>query len=109
MDINGRRELCTWSHPISRGRLRIDYGTVDLGDGRTFEAALSDGAASNPQGAPVTFIVTVDEQTRSVRVHRQRGFSGVLLPGGTHHLVVDVLTDNDGQRHVCHRLIGARP
>jgi hypothetical protein len=109
MQTDGRRELCTWSHPISGGRLRIDYGTVDLGDGRTFEAALSDVAASNPHGAPVTFIVSIDDQPRSLRLHRRRGFSRVSLPAGLHHLVVDVLTDNDGQRHACHRLTGARP
>jgi hypothetical protein len=109
MQIDGRRELCTWSHPISGGRLRIDYGTVDVGNGRTFEAALSDVAVKNPQGAPVRFIVLVDDEPRALTVHRRRGFSRLELPGGVHHLVVEVLTDHDGQRHACHRFGGASP
>lgn len=104
MQIAGRKVDCVWSHPISGGRLIIDYGRVDLSGGLTFEAALSDVAAGNPQGAAVIFTVRVDDSARTVTVHRGRGFSPLALPdSGVARVVVEVATANDGQRHVCHR------
>jgi hypothetical protein len=109
MQIAGRKAACVWSHPLSGGRLVIDYGRVDLAAGLTFEAALSDVAASNPEGAAVTFTVRVDDSARTVTVHRNRGFAPLTIPGGgIAHVVVEVATDNDGQRHVCHRFTATK-
>jgi hypothetical protein len=109
MQIAGRKTACIWSHPISGGRLVIDYGDLDLAGGLTFEAALSDVAADNPQGAPVTFTVRVDDVARTLTVHRARGFARLALPAtAPGRVVVEVATGHDGQRHVCHRFTGAK-
>jgi hypothetical protein len=109
MQIAGRKTDCIWSHPISGGRLVIDYGDLDLAGGLTFEAALSDVAADNPQGAPVTFTVRVDDVARTLTVHRARGFARLALPAtAPGRVVVEVATGHDGQRHVCHRFTGAK-
>jgi len=104
MQIAGQKAGCTWSHPITGGRLVVDYGRVDLASAVAFEAALSDVAADNTQGAPVTFTVRVDDVARTLTVHRARGFARLDLPAtGTAHVVVEVATSHDGQRHACHR------
>jgi hypothetical protein len=108
MQIAGRKADCIWSHPITGGRLVIDYGRVDVGTGLTFEAALSDVAAGNPEGAPVTFTVRIDDSARTVTVHRARGFAALPITGnGVAHVVVEVATANDGQRHACHRFVAS--
>jgi hypothetical protein len=84
---------------------------VDLDAGLTLEAALSDAAADNPQGAAVTCTLRIDDEERAVTVHRRRGFSALTVPAraGRARVQLVVTTPHDGQRHTCHRLTRGRP
>lgn len=110
LQVGGRRETCTWSHPISGGRVVIDHGLVDVGGGVHLEAALSDAAVDNPTGAAVTYSLRLSsgatDEAQTLTVQRAKGFAAVDVPGrpGTARLQVIVSTDDDGQRHTCHRL-----
>ena len=104
--IEGSRQRCTWAHPTTKGRVTIHYDQMDLARGLRLQAALSDSAADNTSGAPVTFTVVVDGVQRAVTVHHDRGFKHVDVPAQPTKADVDVVvtTDNDGQRHACYRL-----
>jgi hypothetical protein len=110
LPVDGRRQRCTWAHPTTNGRVVIDYGVVDVSRGLRLEAALTDTAARNQQGAPVTISVQLEHNgardEHSVTVQKKTGFVGTDIPAapaGTRVSVV-VTTPNDGQRHTCFRL-----
>jgi hypothetical protein len=105
--VLGRRERCTWAHPITGGIVVVDYGVVDVPPtGLTLSAALTDAAANNPAGAAVTVSALLDDDERSVTVQHERGFHDVHVaaPAARGRLQVRVTTANDGQRHTCYRL-----
>lgn len=104
--IAGKPETCTWSHPISGGRLIIDHGAVDLDAGLVLQGALSDAAADNARGAAVTYTLRLDDEERAITVHRRRGFERLEVPAraGRARVQLVVTTPHDGQRHTCHRL-----
>jgi hypothetical protein len=110
LPVDGRRQRCTWAHPTTNGRVVIDYGVVDVSRGLRLDAALTDTAARNPQGAPVTVSVEFERDgardVHDVTVQTKPGFVGITIPpapAGTRVSVV-VTTPNDGQRHTCFRL-----
>jgi hypothetical protein len=108
--VQGRRERCTWAHPITGGVVVVDYGVVDVPPtGLTLSAALTDAAADNPAGAAVTVSALLDDDERSVTVQHERGFQDVHVaaPAVRGRLQVRVTTANDGQRHTCYRLAPA--
>lgn len=106
--IGGRREACTWSHPISGGELVVDFGLVDVARGLRLQAALSNAAADNPDGAAVAYTLIVDDVASGspLVVHHRRGFEQAFLPPrpGQATVRLVVTTTNDGQRHTCFRL-----
>ncbi len=104
--IDGEKQRCTWAHPATKGRVTIHYEDVDLARGLRLQAALSDVAADNKNGAPVTFTLRVGDLERVVVVHHDHGFKNFDLPPQPTEADVDVIvtTDNDGQRHACYRL-----
>jgi hypothetical protein len=110
LPIGGRRQRCTWAHPISNGRVVIDYGIVDVSRGLRLDAALTDTAARNQQGAPVTVSVEFEHNGKrdvhDVTVQKKPGFVGIDIPPGAADTRVSVVvtTPNDGQRHTCFRL-----
>jgi hypothetical protein len=108
LTIGGRRERCTWSHPTDDGVVVVDFGVVVASrDGWRLSLALTDQAADNPRGAPVTASLVVDDERADVTVQHERGFHDVIVGGGvgkSAHLAVRLTTPNDGQRHVCFRL-----
>ncbi len=106
--IGGRREACTWSHPISGGELVVDFGKVDVSRGLRLQGALTDAAADNPDGAAVTLALVLDDQAipSPVVLHHRHGFEQTFLPPrpGQADVRLVVTTKNDGQRHTCFRL-----
>jgi hypothetical protein len=106
--VNGRNEACTWAHPISGGRVVIDFDTVDVSHGLHLQAALSDAAVDNPDGAAVNYALVVDDvpSAQPLVVHRRRGFQSMGVPprAGTARVQLIVSTEHDGQRHTCFRL-----
>jgi hypothetical protein len=109
LTIGGRRERCTWAHPTTNGAVVVDFGALpSSGGGWRLSLALTDQAADNPHGAPVTATLIVDDDRSAVTVHHERGFHDVVVGGdGTTsraHIAVRVTTPDDGQRHTCFRL-----
>ena len=106
--VDGRNEACTWAHPISGGRVIIDFGIVDLGLGLRLQAALSDAAVDNPDGAAVNYVLVIDDVPTDppLLVHRRRGFQslGLAPRRATARVQLTVSTEHDGQRHTCFRL-----
>jgi hypothetical protein len=106
--IGGQRERCTWAHPTTNGVVVVDFGTVPTArSGWRLSVALTDPAADNPAGAPVTATLVVDDDTSSVTVQHERGFHDVVVAGGDRtnaRVLVRLTTPNDGQRHTCFRL-----
>lgn len=108
LPVGGRKVKCAWVHPKTDATLsvrwqhaRVDGGALDL------SLALSDGAADNTSGAPVTAALFIDgvEAASVTKRAGQRGFtknSAKLSAGaGEHDVEVRVTTPNDGQRHAC--------
>jgi hypothetical protein len=108
MPIGGAVQRCWWSHPTSNGVVRVRWPSVDLGKGAVFSHALSDPAAANPTGAPVTATIVVagSAVARASTTPGRAGFTSVNVPpgGSDVELVVEVTTPDDGQRHYCFRL-----
>jgi hypothetical protein len=105
--IGGRRERCTWAHPITGGVVVVDFGAVPTPPaGWQLSLALSDAAADNPAGAPVTATLAVDDDEAAVTVQRARGFFAAVVAHTAlaARVQVRLATPDDGQRHVCFRL-----
>jgi hypothetical protein len=105
--IGGRRERCTWAHPITGGVVVVDFGAVPTPPaGWQLSLALSDAAADNPAGAPVTATLVVDDDEAVVTVQRARGFHAAVVAEAplAARVQVRLSTPDDGQRHVCFRL-----
>jgi hypothetical protein len=112
LQIGGRGERCFWSHPISGGRVVVDFGIIDVSAGLDFAAALSDGAVDNRSGAAVDFELIINDSVAArLKAHRRKGFQRASVDGSvagngapSARVKVVVSTDNDGQRHACFRL-----
>ena len=104
--IAGRRQRCTWAHPITGGRVVIEHADIDSSAGLRLRAALSDAAADNADGAAVTFTLDVGGAHRALTVQHARGFAErEIEPTARGPLTLTVTTPNDGQRHVCFQLV----
>jgi hypothetical protein len=107
--VGERRERCTWAHPTTNGVVVVDFGVVPTSRaGWRLSLALTDQAADNPNGAPVTATLVVDDDSADVTVQHDRGFHDVVVVGGgaspRARVAVRLTTPNDGQRHTCFRL-----
>jgi hypothetical protein len=107
--ISGRAEACTWTHPMTNGKVFIRWDGTPLPPTLELKHALSDQATGNKTGAPVTMTLRADGKqiARSVRTNA-RGFrtERVKVPEGASSLELEVTTPNDGARHYCWRLRG---
>jgi hypothetical protein len=109
IQVAGNAASCVWNHPTTKGKVITRFEPVALGKSLIFEHALSDTAAQNKGGKPVTAVVRVDGQQvgKAVRSNA-RGFtkSSFGVPGGakTGTVEIEVTTPNDGARHYCWRL-----
>lgn len=110
--IGGRSEACTWSHPITGGKVVIRWDGMPLPPKLELAHGLSDQAAGNPSGAPVTLTLRADgaQIARSVRTNA-RGMrkERVSVPDGATSLELEVTTPDDGARHYCWQLHGVTP
>lgn len=106
--VGGDPSRCIWSHPITDGKVVVRYDDVSLGDELRFTHALSDTAASNARGAPVTAELFVDGKSlgKSVRTSAtgwQKKTFRVPSPGRA-AVTLEITTKNDGARHYCWKL-----
>lgn len=109
MTSGGKTRDCLWGHPLTGARVVTRFPKVPLGDSLALTHALSDPAAQNPRGAPVTAVVRLDgeELGRAVKANRPGFETRVFrLPKGKRvgDVEVEVTTPNDGQRHYCFSL-----
>ena len=111
LTIAGRQQRCVWAHPKTDHTLVIDYGVVDVSAGVALSLALSDGAADNPTGAPVTARLIVGDREQTITAHRERGFHdvGINAIKGQAAVRLELTTQNDGQRHACFRIAAGEP
>lgn len=103
--IAGRKQRCVWAHPTSNGRLTIELPPPSTSQPLRLSVALTDAAAANEAGAPVTFTLASEGEARTLTVHRDRGFVSADLPALRERSTLTVTTTNDGQRHACFTLV----
>jgi hypothetical protein len=101
----GQAKDCLWAHPISGGSVIVTFAPQAFSGPLTFSHAVSDQAAANPKGVPVTAVIRVDgqEKNRVVRTNRA-GFveKNIEAPAGKAVTVqVEIQTVDDGSRHYC--------
>ncbi|MBI2373897.1 MAG: hypothetical protein HYV07_07860 [Deltaproteobacteria bacterium] len=108
LDVEGRAAECVWAHPTTGGQIRIELPLVPAPPPTRklfleLDAALTDDAATTPDGAVVT--TAVEEANRilgAVTVPNQRGWrrSRFALAGDL-PVLLEVATPRDGRRHHC--------
>jgi hypothetical protein len=107
--VHGKSQRCAWSHPITGGKIVVRWEDQRLPKVLHLGHALSDTAAGNPNGSPVTMTIRADDKEilKSVRTNA-RGFKRdkARVPAGATSLELEVTTPFDGARHYCWQLTG---
>ncbi len=106
--VEGRDWACVWAHPLSNHDLVIDLGRQPLGDHLLLEAALSDDAATTPNGAAVSLRLEVQPESGSpfTRILRRTNQAGIgvfdVATSGLGHGTVQLVirTSRDARRHL---------
>tara|TARA_B100000683_G_scaffold183937_1_gene177151 strand:+ start:212 stop:1129 length:918 start_codon:yes stop_codon:yes gene_type:complete len=100
---------CIWSHPISKGEVRIRFPKPPLKSTLIFEHAFSNSAARSSNKSPVTVTLKKDKETLThLSQQRKPGFSRstlIVAQPAAQHLDVIVRTENDGAGHYCFNLM----
>lgn len=112
LPVGGKREACTWAHPITGGSVVLSLPAGGLAGAVVVELALTDTAADNAHGAAVTAALQVDEvEMGRVTQRGRRGFARtrVDVPRDARTLALHITTPHDGQRHTCVRLRAEAP
>jgi len=106
--VQGRSWPCVWAHPVAGQTLVIEAREVPLGDEIELAAALSDGAANQPDGAWVDLLLEIEQGDGRVQ-HRMRRPQGAgivtqrwpTLPGASPATVrLQITTPRDAMRHL---------
>lgn len=110
----GQKHSCLWNHPTSGGRVVTRFTQVELPAAFELSHALSDRAASLPDGADVEIEIRVDgEKIGKVTHPNRKGWQTDTLslarrpatasskPTRLGDVEVEVRTQKDGMRHFC--------
>jgi hypothetical protein len=104
LTVEGREWPCVWAHPFAGHELVLDLGERRLGDRVELEAALSDEAATTPDGAAVQVRLDVaGVGTRSLSRSNKPGLlrDALVTPAGrTARITLTVTAPLDGRRHL---------
>lgn len=107
MTVAGKKETCTWAHPLAKRTLHITHAPLSLNAGETLllETALDDRAVSGRGGAVDVAVLAGGEKIARHTQRDRRGWQTLEIKGPREGaLVLEVSAKNTGRRHFCYRL-----